>query len=189
MTSLKDTMIEEGKKHYWGLLLVQRDELRRFLEGMFSKKEHLDILEVGCYKGFLVGWLHENFPKPKYSWDYWGVDIVEPDDRRKDYPHLIMNAEVLEFPPNRFDVVIMIEVLEHIVDYVRSLREIHRVLKPGGGVFIQSVICNDRTALLDPTHYHVLHPVTLSRLMKWLGFNNIEYKEGGNFVVTAYKKG
>ena len=187
MTSLKDTMIEEGKKHYWGLLLVQRDELRRFLEGMFSKKEHLDILEVGCYKGFLVGWLHENFPKPKYSWDYWGVDIVEPEDRRKDYPHLIMNAEALEFPPNSFDAVIMIEVLEHVVDYVKSLREIYRVLRPGGGVFIQSVICYDKTALSDPTHYHVLHPETLSRLLKWLGFTNVTYKEGGNFVVVGYK--
>jgi len=154
---------------------------------MFSCRGQLDILEIGCYKGFLVGWLHENFPKAKYRWNYWGVDIVEPEDRRRDYPHLIMNAEALEFPANSFDVVIMIETLEHIVDYVKALREVYRVLRPGGAVFIQSVVAGDPTSLSDPTHYHVLHPVTLSRLLKWLGFTNVTYKQGGNFVVTGFK--
>lgn len=185
--SLKEKVVEEGKKNAWGLLLVRREELRKFLQDLFGRHGHLDILEVGCYKGFLVGWLHDNFPKSRYSWNYWGVDIIEPPDRRKDYPHLIMNAEALEFPANRFHAVIMIEVLEHIIDYVRALREVYRVLKPGGGVFIQSVICSDPCALADETHFHVLHPKTLKRLMAWLGFKGIEYVEGGNFALWAYK--
>lgn len=187
MASLKKLVVDEGKRNYWGLLLIKRKEFKEFLELMFKKKPHLDILEIGCWKGMLVGWLHENFPKSKYSWDYWGIDIVEPPDRRKDYPHLIMNAEALEFPANSFDVVIMIEVLEHIVDYVRAIREVYRVLRHGGGVFIQSVICYDKCALSDRTHFHVLHPVTLSRLLKHLGFKDIEYIEDGNFAIWAYK--
>ena len=187
MVSIKDLVIEEGKRNAWGLLLIKRKELKELLELMFKKRQHLNILEIGCWKGFFVGWLHENFPKSKYSWDYWGIDIVEPHDRRRDYPHLIMNAEVLEFEANTFDVVIMIEVLEHIVDYVRALREVYRVLRPKGMVFIQSVICNDPCALTDKTHYHVLHPVTLSRLLKHLGFKDIEYKLNGNFAIWGYK--
>ncbi|RLE65545.1 MAG: hypothetical protein DRJ38_03605 [Thermoprotei archaeon] len=181
----KDMMVEEGSRHFWGFLLIRREELKRFLQRMFERRGHLEILEVGCYKGMLVGWLLENFPKDKYSWGYIGVDIVEPPDRRKDYQHLIMNAEALEFPANRFDVVIMVETLEHVVDYVRALREVYRVLRPGGCIFIQSVACNDPAATSDPTHFHVLHPKTLSNLLRWLGYTDIETYEGSNFAVIA----
>ena len=187
MMELKELMMREGPRNYWGFLLVRREELKQLLLRLFSERGHLDILEIGCYKGFLVGWLSENFPKPQYSWSYWGVDIIEPPDRRRDYPHYIMNAEALEFPPNRFDVVLMIETLEHIVDYVRALRECYRVLKPGGALFIQSVVCTDPCALSDESHFHVLHPKTLKRLMEWIGFRGVEYVEGDNFAVWGFK--
>jgi len=98
-----------------------------------------------------------------------------------------MNAEALEFPANSFDVVIMVEVLEHVVDYVRALREVYRVLKPGGAVWIQSVTCSDPTALSDETHFHVLHPKTLKRLLEWIGFRGVGYVEGGNFAIWGFK--
>ena len=185
--SYKEVVMDESKKHYWGFLLVQREPLKQLLSKIFDEKGHLEILEIGCFKGMLVGWLHENFPKSQYSWNYYGVDIVEPKDRRKDYPHFIMNAEALEFDANKFDVVIMIEVLEHIVDYVKALAEVYRVLKPEGHLFIQSVICYDKTAISDPTHFHVLHPDTLSRLLSWLGFRDINVVKNGNFAISCKK--
>ena len=185
--TLKDKAMEMAQQHGWGLLLIHGDLLKRFLQNLFDKHGHLDILEIGCFKGHLVGWLKEQFPRPPYSWNYWGVDIIEPQDRRQDYPHLVMNAAALEFPANSFHVVIMIEVLEHVVDYVQALREVYRVLRPGGGVFIQSVICSDPAALADETHFHVLHPVTLRRTLLWLGFKDIGYVESSTFAIWAYK--
>jgi SAM-dependent methyltransferase len=44
----------------------------------------------------------------------------------------------LTFPDNEFDLVISLEVLEHIPDYKKALAEIYRVLKPGG-YFVFSV--------------------------------------------------
>jgi SAM-dependent methyltransferase len=38
----------------------------------------------------------------------------------------------LSFPQAMFDVVLTFDVLEHVPDYRRALREIRRVLKPGG---------------------------------------------------------
>lgn len=45
---------------------------------------------------------------------------------------LAESAESMPFPSEHFDVVIVNEVLEHIADEDAALREIHRVLKPGG---------------------------------------------------------
>jgi ubiquinone/menaquinone biosynthesis C-methylase UbiE len=46
------------------------------------------------------------------------------------------NIYTLPFPDNSFDAAILSEVLEHIDDDVAGLKEIYRVLKPGGVVAI-----------------------------------------------------
>lgn len=46
------------------------------------------------------------------------------------------NIYRLPFPDDYFDGVILSEILEHIKDDVAGLREVHRVLKPGGVVAI-----------------------------------------------------
>jgi len=188
LPNLKEQVVEEASKNYWSFLLTRKEELKHFLNRLFMQKTHLDLLEVGCYKGMLKGWLEENFPPDNFSWSYVGVDLIEPEDRSKDYKHYIMNAECLEFPAESFDAVIMIELVEHVVDYVKALQEAYRVLRRRGGLFIQSVICYDKCALADKTHFHVLHPETLARLLRWIGFKHIEYKEGDNFAIWGFKQ-
>jgi len=48
------------------------------------------------------------------------------------------NLEALEFPGNHFDLALLNEVLEHVPDDMAALREIFRVLKPGGALVIFS---------------------------------------------------
>ena len=45
---------------------------------------------------------------------------------------LCQNVERLSFADNSFDLVISEDVFEHVADYRQGLREVHRVLKPGG---------------------------------------------------------
>jgi len=51
---------------------------------------------------------------------------------------LTMSAERLEFPSKSFDAVLAIEVLEHIEGLDASVEEIHRVLKPGGLLYVSA---------------------------------------------------
>ncbi len=45
---------------------------------------------------------------------------------------LVMNGEAMEFADNSFDVVYAHGVLQYTADPAKMIREIHRVLKPGG---------------------------------------------------------
>jgi ubiquinone/menaquinone biosynthesis C-methylase UbiE len=48
-----------------------------------------------------------------------------------------MDLHQIPFDENHFDVVLCNHVLEHVRDDIQAMREIHRVLKPGGFAILQ----------------------------------------------------
>ena len=50
---------------------------------------------------------------------------------------IVGHGSELPFKDNTVDLVIAQEVLEHVADFIELVREIHRVLKPGGAFFCQ----------------------------------------------------
>ena len=64
-----------------------------------------------------------------------------PSDRRA-HPRLMhQDVQALSFSDDRFDVYVSCEVLEHVPDMDRAIREAARILKPGG-LFVGSVPFN-----------------------------------------------
>lgn len=72
---------------------------------------------------------------------YPGVDIVL-DLNKTPWP--ISNGE--------FDKVIASHVIEHVQDMVPFMREIHRILKPGGTVVVYTPHFSSVNSWTDPTH-------------------------------------
>jgi SAM-dependent methyltransferase len=87
------------------------------------------ILDIGCGSA----WLARHFPF------YTGID-TSPEAVRvateKGYAVLQGDvSDVLPFGDASFDAVVMKDLLEHLADPVKTVREAHRVLKPTGRVF------------------------------------------------------
>lgn len=72
------------------------------------------LLDIGCGDGYFI-------LRSKCT-ERYGLDKRTGDEV----------VDTLDFPDNYFDYVIMLAVIEHIVDPTDLLKEIHRVLKPGG---------------------------------------------------------
>lgn len=106
---------------------------RRFLEAIENCKG-LRVLEIGVGQGQFVKKIAQYRPELKL----YGVDIsVNAIEALKKSNKIIgdfrvAQAESLPFPDDYFDVVVMIDVLEHVINPGDALKEIKRVLNPKG---------------------------------------------------------
>jgi len=95
------------------------------------------LLNVGCGKGGFNHLLRKRF-KRVIGMDINAFDIAVAKSLTKDshIQHYYMDAEKMEFPDASFDAIICIDVLEHVKNKERVLREINRVLKPKGQLIV-----------------------------------------------------
>jgi SAM-dependent methyltransferase len=56
------------------------------------------------------------------------------------------------FRENSFDEIRAVHVIEHVADVMRTMEEFHRLLRPGGTVYIATPHYTDFSSFCDPTH-------------------------------------
>jgi len=96
------------------------------------------VLEIGCGKGDLTRKLSGAFAELiAFDISPIGVDKARQHvDDTCDCHFLLSDATTLPFRTNSFDVVVLSEVLEHVLDQERCIQEIHRVTRPGGRLML-----------------------------------------------------
>jgi len=78
------------------------------------------------------------------------IEYISIDIRPGRRPTMLMDLTRLSFPDNCFDAIICYHVLEHIPEDVQAMRELYRVLTPGGWAILQVPIWAERT-VEDPS--------------------------------------
>jgi SAM-dependent methyltransferase len=143
-----------------------------------------DLLEVGCGEGRGIDSL-----LPLVS-SYAAIDKIESavNRLRLKYPSgkfVSGHLPPLPYRDNSFDSVVSFQVIEHIQDDVLFLREIHRVLRPGGVALITTP--NRPMSLSrNPWHIREYTDLELTNLAKGI-FPSVQMKGiTGNEKVTAY---
>src|SRR5713226_2674897 len=101
------------------------------------------ILEIGCGRGGFSCWLsqHDAGPREIVAADFSGVAIEKASSHAAaqklgNIRWEIADIQNIPHPANSFDTVISCETIEHVPDSRLALREMARVLKPGGRLFL-----------------------------------------------------
>ena len=132
------------------------------------------VLEYGCGTGSFA------FTLAKRGAKVWGIDISHAGTKLATKKALelgvsdqtcfqVMDAEVLSFPDNSFDIVCGSGILHHL-DLQKSIKEVNRVLKSGGrAVFFEPLGHNPLINL-----YRKLTPQMRSQDEKPLSVNDLK---------------
>jgi len=128
--------------------------------------QSLTILDVGSLR---VGWNDKTYRDLLLScnWKYTGLDLSTGNNVD------IVSSDLYHYPldDNSFDIVISGQTLEHVAWPWEWIKELYRVLKPGGIVYIIA-------PSEGPIHYRPdcwrIKPDGMEALLKYAGFKDIE---------------
>jgi SAM-dependent methyltransferase len=105
--------------HYYFLIKDITEALSDYAKG--------DFLDLGCGNKPYAS-LYTPHTKSQI-----GCDIIQSDKNRVD---VICPVTALDFPDLHFDSVLCTQVLEHVFEHDKMMKEIHRVMKPGGNIIL-----------------------------------------------------
>jgi len=113
------------------------DNFLKTFEGMLNEVATAgkinSVCEVGVGEGELLKIVYKKYPKVKlFACDLSKNEISKAKENLKNIPvnYSIQNAEDLsEYKDNQFDLVICCEVLEHLKNPSKALRELKRISK------------------------------------------------------------
>jgi 2-polyprenyl-3-methyl-5-hydroxy-6-metoxy-1,4-benzoquinol methylase len=98
------------------------------------------VLEIGCGRGDFSCWLTRNTHADLVAADFSPTAVLKGCDYAASQCLSIrwevMDIQSIAHDDNHFDYVISCETIEHVPDPARAVRELARVLKPGGKLFL-----------------------------------------------------
>ncbi|MFQ5686765.1 MAG: class I SAM-dependent methyltransferase [Candidatus Scalindua sp.] len=120
----------------------------RQLEG-YSNQKIINFLDVGCGEGYVL------IEASERGWKAHGIDVFDNrivSAKGKDILFSLGDIFDAQFPDNHFDCIYMDSVLEHVLNPIAYLKELNRIIKEYGVVYIgvpnEDCLFNDIKKLL-----------------------------------------
>jgi len=185
-SEIKDTdyVAEERGRRKSGEAILKRIE--KF------KKAPGRLLEIGCASGFLLD------EARRRGWEVHGVDISKSASA---YARDKLNLNVIEssfedtaFENNSFDVIVMLDTLQHLTDPKGTVLELRRILKRDGLLYIStpnissmvSRMLHARWWGINRFHLFYFSKKTMERMLDACGFKVKKYAPHLRIYSIAY---
>lgn len=159
-------------------------DTRKYLAHLYPERGKL--IELGCGMGFLL---------KAFAEDGWDVTGIEPDrgfceyiEKKQGLKALPTILEDSGIPENSVDVVVFLHVIEHVPDPLATLEAIHRVLKPGGHLVLETprydslmfrLLQHRERSLSCDGHIYFFTTDTLRKLTEKAGFKTRQWRYVG----------
>jgi SAM-dependent methyltransferase len=177
-----DRMAEIDRDHWW--FVGRRRILTALIARFRPKPGPLRILEIGCGTGSNIAMLQ----------GFGEVDAVEPDDHARAFaarrtglaikggflPHVALDDA-------RYDLIVLLDVLEHIADDVGALRALAPKLAAGGRMLIAVPAMPSLWSGHDVAHHHQRRYTarTLDRVVRAAGLRPIHRTAFNTLLLPA----
>lgn len=121
---------------------IWHKKIKSFSDPEKDFKEKI-VLEIGCGRGGFACWLVSQpfTPREMVAADYSTTALAKGKDFAgslglKNITWIEADIQAIPFPDNYFDTVISCETIEHVPNPPLAVKELVRVLKPGGKLFL-----------------------------------------------------
>ena len=169
--------------NYWWIRIKYEAALKTFKK--LNSPEEILILDAGCGNGYFSN-IASNYKKI-IALD---LKIINKDNNKN---WVIADLINLPFKKNTFKIAVSFDVLEHIEDDNKALKEIFRVLKKSGLLFgsvpVSPILWGQHDELNK--HYRRYRKRELLEKLSKTGFNNIDINLFGwtiFLIVYLYRK-
>jgi len=174
-------MLYDQKSDRLDLLLPHLD---RYKSNLFKRFETYrrtgELLDVGCFKGFFL------YSAARRNWTAVGTEVSRPAVQYacQQLGLTVAQGDLLEleqFQRGQFDIITLFDVIEHLSRPDRYVRRAHRLLRPGGLLYLETpnvralprYLLGRRWTIFHRLHRYYFQPETITRLLGRAGFERI----------------
>ena len=149
------------------------------------------LLDLGCANGVLVKSACE------LGYDAEGIDLSLVAVEKGRSSGLELSVSTIEDwqPEHRYDVITGYDILEHVLDPLDFMRNVHRLLEPDGVVLIS--VPNTRSIFarlmgknwwfyIPEEHLTYFHPKSIDRFFQRAGFDHVKVERATKPLTLSY---
>jgi len=176
---------------------ITSSRYRELLVSFEKYRQTNNLLEVGSGEGFFL-----DEAKAK-NWNVYGIEFIDRFIERCRQRGMVMHRgklDVSNYAENSMDIIIWIEVIEHINDPVNELKKFSKLLRKGGIVYLTTPNFNSFTRLIlkeklnlisYPNHLAYYTKSSMNYLFERNGFQKVSLQTTGlspGRLVAAWKR-
>jgi SAM-dependent methyltransferase len=164
--------------------------IKKYL-GLFEQGKSR-FLDIGCGLGYLLDVAHDE------GFQVSGVEFnhVAANRLRSKYVFPVYSGDVLDFKDEPYDVITLMDVIEHFLDPMQSLAHIKSLVKPGGLLILTTMDCDGVVSKLLGTRIEDFRRVrehvffftrrSIRDMLQKEGFDVIQIKSHGHHFRLGF---